>query len=95
MIPLQTVAEYLWNSTAYEPDAARRRALVEQYGKDAEKRLGIFLATYSDYWWDNNIFKPLFVEERTPIDVTQIRRRIAQLQSATARCAPEKRYRDH
>lgn len=91
MLPLQTVAEYLWNSSAYDPDAARRRAL-EDFGKDAEKRLATFLATYSDYWWDNNIFKPLFVEERTPIDVAAIRRRIASLQSNLRSLRGKARY---
>lgn len=92
MIPLQTIAEYLWNSAAYDPDAARRRALEDHYGKDAGKRLATFLATYSDYWWDNNIFKPLFVEERTPIDVAAIRRRIASLQSALRGLRGKARY---
>jgi len=94
MIPLQTIAEYLWNSAAYDPDAARHRALTDQYGKDAEKRLAVFLSTYSDYWWDNNLFKPLFVEERTPFDIGQIRHRITQLQSATRSPRNKTGYRD-
>ena len=81
VIPLQTVAEYLWNSPAYNPEAAQRRAITQQYGSDAMKQLAPFLATYSDYWWDNNIFKPLFVEERKTIDVPEIKRRIAQLEA--------------
>ncbi|HEV2234777.1 MAG TPA: beta-N-acetylglucosaminidase domain-containing protein [Terriglobia bacterium] len=81
MIPLQTIAEYLWNSQAYNPEAAQRRAITQQYGSDAMKKLAPFLTTYSDYWWDDNIFKPLFVEERKTIDVPEIRRRIALLEA--------------
>ena len=92
MLPLQTIAEYLWNSSAYDPDAARRRALEDQYGKDAGKQLSPLLATYSDYWWDENIFRPLFVAERRPIDVGEIRRRIARLEATLHTLRGKVRY---
>ena len=92
MIPLQTIAEYLWNSSAYDPDAAQRRAVSQQYGSDAMKQLAPFLATYSDYWWDDNIFKPLFVEERKTIDVPEIKRRITQLENATRMLRTKPRF---
>lgn len=93
MIPLQTVAEYLWNSHAYNPEAAQRRAITQQYGSDAMKQLAPFIATYSNYWWDNNIFKPLFVEERERIDVPEIRRRIAQLEANARALRKKPRFR--
>jgi len=82
MIPLATVADYLWNSTAYDPDRAERKAVLDQYGKDASKLLSAYLQTYGDYWWQENIFKPIFVETRKPIDVRPIRARIAALQTS-------------
>jgi hypothetical protein len=92
MIPLQTIAEYLWNSPAYDPEAAQRRAISQQYGSDAMKQLAPFLATYSDYWWDENIFKPLFVEERKTIDVPEIRLRIARLESTVRTLRKKPRF---
>src|SRR5579859_2082652 len=93
MIPLQTIAEYLWNAPAYNPEAAQRRAITQQYGSDAMKQLALFLTTYSDYWWDDNIFKPLFVEQRKTIDVPEIRRRIAQLEANTRALRKKPRFR--
>src|SRR5262249_27768807 len=52
MIPLQTVADYLWNSVQYDPQASFRRALRDQYGDDARHLLRPFFETYGNYWWD-------------------------------------------
>jgi hypothetical protein len=93
MIPLQTVAEYLWNPATYDPDTAQRRAITDQYGSDAMKDLAPFLSTYSDYWWDDNIFKPLYVEERRTIDLPEIKRRIALLQATAGALRKKPRYR--
>jgi beta-N-acetylglucosaminidase len=93
MIPLQTVAEYLWNSTAYDPDAAERRAITDQYGKDAWRDFAPLLTTYSDYWWDENIFKPLFTEERTAIDIPEIKRRNALLEATELTLRRKPRYK--
>jgi hypothetical protein len=82
MIPLQTIADYLWNSRAYSPDSVLERALVDQYGQRAPELLQPFLKVYSDYWWDENLFKPLFVETRKPFDIAPMEREIALLQSA-------------
>ncbi|HLY59321.1 MAG TPA: beta-N-acetylglucosaminidase domain-containing protein [Terriglobia bacterium] len=91
-IPLQTVAEYLWNATAYDPDAAEKRALTDQFGKDAARDLAPFLTTYSDYWWDDNIFRPLFTEERKTIDIPEIRQRNDLLESAARKLRKKPRY---
>ncbi len=93
MIPLQTIAEYLWNSTAYDPEAAQRRAMTEQYGSDAMKDLAPFLSTYGDYWWDDNIFKRLYVEERKIIDIPEIKQRIAFLETTATALRKKPHYR--
>jgi len=92
MIPLATVADYLWNSTAYDPDRAERKAILDQYGKDASKLLSLYLQTYGDYWWQDNLFKPLFVETRKPIDVRPIRARIAALDASLPPLQGQQRF---
>jgi hypothetical protein len=92
-IPLETVAEYLWNAKKYDPDAALRRALTEQYGPYAPRRLKTFLETYGDYWWDENIFEPLFSERRSIFRTTPMRRRIALLDRSVAALGRNRRYR--
>src|SRR5262249_26306626 len=93
MIPLQTVAEYLWNSHAYSPERALARAIVEQYGQSAPELLQPFLKVYGDYWWDENLFKPLFVETRKPFDLARMEREVGLLQSALEPLNNEERFR--
>jgi hypothetical protein len=92
-IPFQTIAEYLWNAEKYDPDAALRRALTEQYGPYAPRQLKMFLETYGDYWWDENIFEPLFSERRSTFNTTQMRRRVALLDRSLATLRRNRRYR--
>jgi hypothetical protein len=82
LLPLETVADYLWNSRAYNPAESHKHALVGQYGKAAPSLLATYLDTYGDYWWDENIFTPLFIERRYPIDVAKIQARIAALEAS-------------
>ncbi|HEV2493848.1 MAG TPA: beta-N-acetylglucosaminidase domain-containing protein [Terriglobia bacterium] len=82
MIPLETVASYLWNSTGYHPERAEQKALLDQYDKDGAQLLSAYLHTYGDYWWQDNVFKPLFVETRRPIDTRRIAERIGALQAS-------------
>ena len=93
MIPLQTVADYLWNSHAYSPDHALERAIVDQYGQGSAELLQPFFKVYGDYWWNENLFKPLFVETRKPFDIVQMEREIALLQSALEPLANQERFR--
>jgi len=93
MIPLQTVADYLWNSTAYSPERALERAIVDQYGQGSPELLQPFLKVYSDYWWDESLFKPLFVETRKPFDTARMEREIVLLQSALEPLANQERFR--
>jgi beta-N-acetylglucosaminidase len=92
-IPLQTIAEYLWNAEKYDPDAAYERALRDQYGPYGRRHLKAFLETYGDYGWDENIFQPLFTERRSTFDVTLMRRRAALLKRAIYPLRRVRRYR--
>ncbi len=92
-IPLETIADYLWNAAKYDPEASYKHALVEQYGPAAPRQLRTFLATYGDYWWDENIFQPLFTERRTIFDTRAISRHITALTRERARLSAVSRFR--
>ncbi len=94
LIPLQTIADYLWNPATYDPEKSHRHAVLEQAGNDAPARLAPFLSTYSDYWWDENIFEPLFVERRTPIDVAKVRQQIGLLETNLRALRKQTRFRN-
>ncbi len=93
-IPLSTIAEYLWNSAAYDADAAYQRALKEQYGPTIPRQLDAFLSTYGDYWWDENIFQPLFTERRSTFDTREIGERIALLARSVSALRQHSRTRE-
>lgn len=82
MLPLTTVADYLWNSRAYNPNQAFHRALIQLYGKNGPQLLAPFLKAYSGYEWQDTIFKPLFVETNLPIDLPAIQKMTEELQSS-------------
>ena len=82
MLPLQTIADYLWNSAAYSPERAEQKALADQYGQDGGRRLGTYLETYSDYWWQDNLFKPLYTETHKPIAVGRMKARLKALEAS-------------
>jgi hypothetical protein len=82
MIPLATIADYLWNPGAYDPQRSLDNAVADQYGKDSSRLLAPILKIYGDYWWDENVFTPLFHGRRYAIDVAEIERQIAQLETA-------------
>ncbi len=92
MIPLQTVADYLWNPEAYDQERSETHAVVSQYGKDAPRLLAPFLKTYETYAWDDGIFTPLFSERRQPIDVAVMQLQLADLNSALEHLGNQKRY---
>ncbi len=85
MIPLETVADYLWNSKAYDPAKSRQHAVESQFGRNASVLVAPFLEAYGDYWWDDNLFTPLFLERRNPFDPAKIAAGIARLDAALAR----------
>jgi hypothetical protein len=92
MIPLQTVADYLWDSYAYNPAKSHRHAAISQYGQEGLQLLAPFFKAYDDYWWDENVFTPLFSERRSVIDVPKIQAEIAQLDSSLEGLRGQKRF---
>ena len=92
MIALQTVADYLWNPESYDPHQAVTNAVQSQYGPDGLKLLGPFLETYGDYWWDENIFKPLYSEQRQPIAAPLLQSRIDELNRSLAALGQQKQF---
>jgi hypothetical protein len=92
MIPLQTVADYLWNAQAYDQDRSETHAVIRQFGKDAPRALAPFLKTYGTYAWDDGIFTPLFSERRQPMDVAAMQSRLTNMKSQIERLGNQKRY---
>jgi hypothetical protein len=91
MIPLQTIADYLWNAAAYKPAESATHAVVSQYGDDAPRQLAPFLTVYGTYY-DEGIFAPLFRERHQPMDVAKMQSDLAELSSALERLATERRF---
>jgi hypothetical protein len=84
MIPLATVADYLWNSPAYNAQESENRALGAQFGPDGPRLLAPLLQVWGDYRWQTNVFQPLSAATRFPIDLPQIDRRLDAVDSALA-----------
>jgi hyaluronoglucosaminidase len=91
MIALQTIADYLWNSAAYNPAQSEEHAVVSQYGKDAPQQLAPFLETYKTSYWDDGNFTALFKERRQPIDVARMQSQLAEMGSALERLRYQRR----
>jgi hypothetical protein len=83
MIPLATFAEYVRDPRGYEPGRALRQALERLYGPAADL-LEPFVEVYGDYWWDANLFEPLFMPGAL-IDRGAIAGGIAELERALTR----------
>ena len=93
LIPLETVADYLWNPTAYDAEKSENHALTSQYGEDAAQLLDAYVKTYSDYYWDDNLFTPLFMERRYAFDVAAVRRAIVALEASLGPLRQQARFR--
>ena len=91
MIPLQTIADYLWNAAAYDPAQSETHAVVSQYGEDAPRQLAPFLKTYGTYYWDDGNFTALFKERRQPMDVAKMQSQLAEMNSALERLRYQRR----
>ena len=91
MIPLQTIADYLWNAAAYDPAQSETHAVESQYGQDAPRQLAPFLKTYGTYYWDDGNFTALFKERRQPIDVAKMQSQLAEMNSALGRLRYQRR----
>jgi beta-N-acetylglucosaminidase/Protein of unknown function (DUF4127) len=78
MLPMATAADYAWDSRIYNPQQSFERALNLLYDERARQGLRVWARVY-----DDNVFKPLFQRQAGAVDVDAIRRRLAELQSAT------------
>ena len=93
MIPLQTIADYLWNAAAYDPAESETHTVVSQYGEDAPRQLAPFLKIYGTYNWDDGNFTALFKERRPPLDVAKIQSQLAEMNSALERLRNQRRLK--
>jgi hypothetical protein len=91
MIPLQTIADYLWNAAAYDPEKSETHALVSQYGDAAPRQLAPFLKVYGTYYWDDGNFTALFRERRKPIDVAKMQAQLDEMNSTLERLRNQRR----
>jgi hypothetical protein len=91
MIPLQTIADYLWNAAAYDPAQSETHAVVSRYGQDAPRQLAPFLKIYGTYYWDDGNFTALFKERRQPLDVAKMEAQLAEMNSALERLRYQRR----
>jgi hypothetical protein len=84
LIPLQTVADYLWNPPAYDPEKSQMHALVSQYGEDAPALLAPLLRIFTAEQGDGLIFRSIFEESWSPVDVAAVESQISRLSSSIA-----------
>jgi beta-N-acetylglucosaminidase len=90
LIPLQTVADYLWNPRAYDPEKSRMHALVSQYGPDAPALLAPLLKIFADQG-DGLIFRSIF-EESPAVDVPAVGSQVSHLRSLIAALQGQPRF---
>ncbi len=81
LIPLETVSDYLWNATAYDPQASETHAIASQYGQDAPALLSPLLEMFAAAGKSRADLRSLFDETWEPIDAPSIQARIAGLRS--------------
>ncbi len=91
MIPLQTIADYLWNTAVYDPAQSETHAVVSQYGEDAPRLLAPFLKIYGTYNWEDGNFTALFKERHYPMDVAKMQSQLAEMNSALERLRYQRR----
>ena len=92
MIPLQTIADYLWNAAAYEPAQSETHAVQSQYGQDAPRLLAPFLENYgTSYYWEDGIFTALFKERHQPLDIEKMQSKLAEMNSTLERLRYQRR----
>ncbi|MGH9752651.1 MAG: DUF4127 family protein [Blastocatellia bacterium] len=78
MLPIATAADYAWDWRNYDPRQSFDRALNLLYDERARQGLRVWARVY-----DDSVFKPLFQKQGGPSDIESMRRRLAELQSAT------------
>jgi hypothetical protein len=92
MIPLETVADYLWNPVAYDPAQSRTHALVDLYGPDAPQTLSPLLRIFTHHEDGGPWFGSIFSETWDVIDIPAIEARIAQLNLITTSLRQQPRF---
>lgn len=92
LIALQTVSDYLWNPRAYDPEKSRMHALVSQYGEDAPVLLAPLLRIFTADRGDGLIFRSVFQESWTPVDVPAIESQVTRLSSSIAVLRGQRRF---
>ena len=91
LIPVQTVADYLWNPIAYDPEKSQRHALVTQYGEDAPEVLAPLLEIFRSNK-DDSAFRPIFEETWNPVDMPAVESQITRLASFAAALQGQPRF---
>lgn len=91
LIPFQTVADYLWNPRAYDPEKSQMHALVSQYGQDAPALLAPLLRIFTADRGDGLIFRSIFEESWTPVDVPVVESQVSRLSSLIAALRGQRR----
>ena len=87
MISLATLAEYVRTPAAYDPSEALARAVDALYGERGSRLLEPFLNVYGNYWWEENVFDPLFIPGDT-IDVPRTEAALERLTEALRQLGP-------
>ena len=92
LIPVQTVSDYLWNPRAYDPARSQRHALISQYGPDAATLLAPLLKIFAADQGDGLVFKSIFEETWTPVDVPAVESQLSRLDTAIAAIQGQHRF---
>ena len=80
-IPLETIADYLWNPDAYDPETSEQHALISQYGPDAPALLKPLLDTFASGGSPRARLRSLFDEGWEPVEASAIDADIARLRA--------------
>ena len=92
MIPLETVADYLWNPVSYVPEQSRTHALVDLYGGDAPEFLASLFEIFQRSPDGTSLLGSMFSETWAPIDLPAIETQIARLNSLIAILKTQPRF---
>ncbi len=93
MIPLESVADYLWNPLSYDPAQSRIHALQDLYGEDASEFLVPLFGIFQRSQDGTSLFGSMFSETWAPIDLPAIEAHIARLNSLIALLRAQPRFR--
>lgn len=93
LIPLQSVADYLWNPVAYDPEQSRIHAIVSQYGEDALASSAPLLQIFARNREEGPLFGSIFAEQWTPVDASAVESQIARLSAAIQSLQTKPRFK--